>query len=148
MLHWLFRWIPKSEVKFSSVTQWCLDSLRPHESQHARPPCSSPIPGVYPNSCPSSQWCHPTISSYVVPFSSCPQSSGPQASRSFPMSQLFAPGDQSIGGSASASVLPVNIQDWSPSGWTGWISSHICIDIADSLCCTAETQHCKATVLQ
>ena len=96
------------------------DSLRPHQSQHARPPCPSPTRGVYSNSCPSSRWCHPTISSSVVPFSSCPQSL--PASGSFPMSQLFAWGGQSIGVSASASVLPVNTQDWSPSGWTGWIS--------------------------
>ena len=96
------------------------DSLRPHESQHTRPPCPSPTPRIYSNSCPSSWWCHPTISSSVVPFSSCPQSL--PASGSFPMSQLFAWGDQSIGVSASASVLPVNTQDWSPLGWTGWIS--------------------------
>ena len=96
------------------------DSLRPHEQQHARSPCPSPTPGVYPNPCPLSQWCHPTISSSVVPFSSCPQSL--PASESFPMSQLFAWGGQSIGVSASASVLPMNTQDWSPLGWTGWVS--------------------------
>ena len=96
------------------------DSLRPHESQHARPPCPSPTPRVHPNSCPSSHWCHPAISSSVVPFSSCPQSL--PASGSFPMSQLFASGGQSIGVSALASVLPMNAQDWSPSEWTGWIS--------------------------
>ena len=96
------------------------DSLWPHELQHARPPCPSQTPGVYSNSCPSSQWCHPAISSSVVPFSSCPQSL--PASGSFPMSQFFAWGGQSIGVSASASVLPMNTQDWSPSGWTGWIS--------------------------
>ena len=96
------------------------DSLWPHESQHARPPCPSPTPGVYSNSCPWSQWCHPAISSSVVPFSSCPQSL--PASGSFPMSQLFAWGGQSIGISATASVLPMNTQDWSPLGWTGWIS--------------------------
>ena len=95
-------------------------SLRPHESQHARPPCPSPTPGVYSNSCPSSQWCHPAISSSVVPFSSCLQSL--PVSGSFPMSQLFAWGGQSIGVSASATVLPMNTQDWSPLGWTGWIS--------------------------
>ena len=94
------------------------DSLRPHELQHARPPCPSPTPGVYPNSCLSSQWCHPAISS-VVPFSSCSQSL--PASGSFPMSQLFTWGGQSIGVSASASVLPKNTQDWSPLEWTGWI---------------------------
>ena len=96
------------------------DSLRPHESQHARLPCPSQTPRVYSNSCPSSQWCHPAISSSVIPFSSCPQSL--PASGSFPMSQLFAWGGQSVGVSASASVLPMNTQDLSPSGWTGWIS--------------------------
>ena len=96
------------------------NSLRPYEPQHARPPCPSITPGVYPNSCASSRWCHPTISSSVVPFSSCPQSL--PASRSFPMSQLFTRGGQSIGVSASASVLPMNTQDWSPLGWTGWFS--------------------------
>ena len=96
------------------------DSLRPHESQHARPPCPSPTPRVHPNSCPSSRWCHPAISSSVVPFSSCPQSL--PASGSFPMSQLFTWSGQSIGVSASASVLPMDTQDWYPLGWTGWIS--------------------------
>ena len=96
------------------------DSLPPHESQHARPPCPSPTPGVHPNSCPLSQWCHPAILSSVVPFSSCPQSL--PASGSFPTSQLVASGCWSIGVSASASVLPMNTQDWSPLGWTGWIS--------------------------
>ena len=85
-----------------------------------RPPCPSPTPGVYPNSCPSSRWCHPAISSSVVHFSSCPQSL--PASGSFPMSQLFAWGGQSTGVSALTSVLPMNTQDWSPLGWTGWIS--------------------------
>ena len=98
-----------SSVQFScSVVS---DSLRPHESQHARPPCPSPTPGVHSDSCPSSRWCHPAISSSVVPFSSCPQSL--PASGSFPMSQLFAWGGQSIGVSASSSVLPMNTQDWS-----------------------------------
>ena len=107
-----------SSVQFSrSVVS---NSLRPHELQHGRPPCPSPTPGVYPNSCPSSWWCHPAISSSAVPFSSCPQSL--PASGSFPMSQLFAWGSQSIGISASASVLPMNTQDWSPLGWPGWIS--------------------------
>ena len=95
------------------------NSLWPHEQQHARPPCPSPTPGVHPNSCPLSRWCHLTISSSVVPFSclqSCP------ASGSFPVSQFFTSGDQSIGVSASASVLPMNIQDWFPLGWIGWIS--------------------------
>ena len=95
------------------------NSLQPHESHHARPPCPSPTPRVYSNSCPLSWWCHPAISSSVVPFSSCPQSF--PASGSFPMSQLFGWGGQSIGVSASASVLPMNTQDWSPLGWTGWI---------------------------
>ena len=98
------------------------DSLRPHESQHARPPCPSPTPGVHSNSCPSSQWCHPAISSSVFPFSSCPQSL--PASESFPMSQLFAWGGQSIRASALASFLPRKSQGWSPSEWTGWISLH------------------------
>ena len=96
------------------------NSLRPHELQHARPPCPSPTPRVHPNSCPSSRWCHPAISSSVVPFSSCPQSL--PASESFPMSQLFAWGGQSIEVSALASVLPMNTQGWSPLEWTGWIS--------------------------
>ena len=96
------------------------NSLWPHESQHTRPPCPSQIPGVYTNSCPMSQWCHPAISSSVVPFFSCPQSL--PASGSFPMSQLFTWGGQSIGVSASVSVLPMNTQDWSPLRWTGWIS--------------------------
>ena len=104
--------LPFSSVQFSrSVVS---DSLRPHESQHARPPCPSPTSGVYSNSCPSSRWCHPAISSSVIPFSSCPQPL--PASGSFPMSQLFAWGGQSIGVSASASVLPTNTQDWSPLG--------------------------------
>ena len=96
------------------------DSLRPHELQHASPPCPSQTSGVYSDSCPLSRWCHPTISSSVVPFSFCPKSF--PESGSFPMSQLFAWGGQSIGVSASASVLPMNTQDWSPLGWTGWIS--------------------------
>ena len=107
-----------SSVQFSrSVVS---ESLQPHESQHARPPCPSPTPRVYPNSCPLSRWCHPTISSSVVPFSSCPQSF--PASGSFQMSQLFAWGGQSSGVSVSTSVLPMNTQDWSPLGWTSWIS--------------------------
>ena len=96
------------------------DSLRPHGLQHVRPPCPSPTPGVYSNSCPSSRWCHPTISSSVIPFFSCPQSF--PASGSFQMSQFFASGSQSIGVSALTPVLPMNTQDWSPLGWTGWIS--------------------------
>ena len=105
-------------VQFSHTVM--SNSLRPHESQHARPPCPSLTARVYPNTCPSSWWCHPTISSSVVPFSSCPQSF--PASGSFQMSQLFAWGGQSTGVSASTSVLPINFWDWSPLGWTGWIS--------------------------
>ena len=96
------------------------NSLRPHEPQHARPSCPSPTPGVHPNPSPLSRWCHPTISSSVVPFSSCPQSF--PATGSFQMSQLFASGGQSIGVSASTSVLPMNTQDCAPLEWTGWIS--------------------------
>ena len=106
-----------SSVQFScSVVS---DSLRPHEL-HTRPPCPSPTPRVYSNPCPSSRWCHPAISSSVVPFSSCPQAL--PASGSYPVSQLFASGGQSIGVSASTSVLPMNTQDWSSLGWTDWIS--------------------------
>ena len=104
-------------LQFSSVQS---DSLRPHELQHARPPCPSPTPGVHWDSCPLSRWCHLAILSSVVPFSSCPQSL--PASESFPMSQLFPWGGQSTGVSALASVLPMNTQNWSPSEWTGWIS--------------------------
>ena len=107
-----------SSVQFSHSVM--SDSLRPHESQHARPPCPAPSPGVHSDSHPSSQWCHPAISSSVVPFSTCPQSL--PRSESFPMSQLFASGGQSIGVSALASVLPKKSQGWSPSEWTGWIS--------------------------
>ena len=106
-------------VQFSSVAQSC-PTLRPHESQHTRPPCPSPTPRVYSNSCPSSRWCHPAISSSLVPFSSCPQSL--PALESFPMSQLFAWGGQRIGVSALASFLPMNTQHWSPLEWTGWTS--------------------------
>ena len=109
--------------KFSSVQFSCSvvsNSLWPYESQHARPPCPSPTPGVHSDSRPSSRWCHPAISSSVVPFSSCPQSL--PASGSFPMSQLFAWGGQSTGASALASFLPKKSQGWSPSEWTGWIS--------------------------
>ena len=113
-----FKWVVFPSVQFSlSVVS---DSLWLHESQHARPPCPSPTPGVHPNSCLSSRWCHRAISSSVIPFSSCPQSL--PASGSFPMSQHFTWGGQSIGVSASASILPMNTQDWSPLGWTGWIS--------------------------
>ena len=111
-------WIQFSSVQFSrSVVS---NSLRPHEPQHARPPCPSPTPRVHPNPCPLSRWCHPTISSSVIPFSSCPQSSS--ASGSLQMSQHFASGGQSTGVSALASVLPMNPQDRSPLGWTGWIT--------------------------
>ena len=98
------------------------NSLKPHEPQHARPPCPAPTPRVHSNSCPLSQGCHPSISSSVVPFSSCSQSY--PVSGSFPMSQLFASGDQSIRVSASASVLPMNTQDLSPLGWTSWTPLH------------------------
>ena len=111
------------DLCFSSVQFSCSvvsDSLRPHELQHAWPPSPSPTPGVDPNPCPSSRWCHPTISSSVVPFSSWPQSFS--ASGSFQMNQLFTSGGQSTGISVSTSVLPMNTQDWSPLGWTGWIS--------------------------
>ena len=106
-------------VQFSSVTQLCL-TLWPQEPLHARPPCPSPTPGVHPNPCPLSRWCHTTISSSVVPFFSCLQSF--PASGSFPMSQLFASGGQSIRVSASTPFLPKNTQDWSSLGWAGWIS--------------------------
>ena len=96
------------------------NSLRPHGLHHARLPCPSPTPGIYSNSYPPSQWWHPTIASYVIPFSSCLQSF--PTSRSFPMSQFFKSGGQIIGALASASVLPMNIQDWFPLGLTGWIS--------------------------
>ena len=114
---------PATVILFSSVQfshSVVSDSLRPHESQHARPPCASPTPRVHSNSCPSSRWCHPAISYSVIPFSSCTQSL--PASGSFPRNQLFTWGGQSIGVSASASVLPMNTQDWSPLRWTGWVS--------------------------
>ena len=115
---WLKYFSMHAQYQFSrSVVS---DSLRPHDLQHARPPCLSPTPWVHPNPCPSSRWCHPTISSSVVPFSSCPQSF--PVSVSFPMSQLFSSGGQSIGISASTSVLPMNTQDWSSLGWNDWIS--------------------------
>ena len=115
---WHFRCENKGSIQFShSVVS---DSLRPHESQHARPPCPSPTPGVHSDSRPSSRWCHPATSSSVVPFSSCPQSL--PASESFPMSQLFTWGSQSIGVSALASFLPKDTQGWSPLEWTSWIS--------------------------
>ena len=117
IVHCIYWGANQSTFQFSrSVVS---DSLRPHESQHARPPCPSPTPRVHSNSCLSSQWCHPAVASSVIPFSSCPQSL--PASGSFPMSQLFAWGGQSIWVSPSASVLPMNTQDWSPLGWTGWV---------------------------
>ena len=105
--------IPISSVQFSRLV--VSNSFRLHELQHTRPPCPSPTPGIHPNSCPSNQWCHPAISSSVVPFSSCPQSL--PASESFPMSQLFTWGDQSTGISALASFFPKNTQGWSPLEW-------------------------------
>ena len=120
MCNWitlLCSWNKHIVNQFSSVTQSC---TRPHGPQHARLPCLWPTPRVHPNSCPSSLWCHPTISFSVIPFSSCPQSF--PVSGFFQMSQLFASGGQSIEVSASTSVLPMNTQDWSPLGWTGWIS--------------------------
>ena len=116
--------LPEVSVQFScSVVS---NSLRPHWLQHASLPCPSPIPRAYLNSCPSSQWCHPTISSSVIPFSFHLQSL--LASGSFPMRLFFASGGQSTGVSTSASVLPVNIQDWFPLGWTGWIISWCIVD--------------------
>ena len=116
--HSAFHYWIRCSVQFShSVVS---NYLWTHESEHARPPCPPPTPRVHSNSCPLSRWCHPAILSSVVPFSSCPQSL--RASGSFPMSQLFAWTGQSIGVSASASVLQMNTQDWSPLGWTGWIS--------------------------
>ena len=112
----------KLNIQFSSIQfsrSVMFNFSQPHESQHTRPPCPSPTPGVYSNSCPSSWWCLPATSSSVIPFS-FPQSL--PASGSFPVSQLFASGGQSIWVSASTSVLPMNNQDWSPLGWTGWIS--------------------------
>ena len=109
------------KLQFSSVGSVVSDSLRPRELQHTRPPWPSPAPGIHPNSCPLSRWCHPAISSSVVSVSSCTQSF--LASESFTMSQLFTWGGQSIGVSASTSVLPMNTQDWSPLGWSfAWIS--------------------------
>ena len=112
---------PLSVSQFSQFSRSVMsDSLWPHESQHARPRCPSPSPGVHSDSCPSSPWCHPAISPSVIPFSSCPQSLS--TSESFPMSQLFTWGGQSTGVSALASLIPKKFQGWSPSEWTGWIS--------------------------
>ena len=113
---WFLETVSQSVSQFSRSVM--SDSLRPHEPQHARPPYPSPASRDHPNPCLLNQWCHPTISSSVVPFS-CPQSL--QASVSFQMSQLFISGGQSIGVSASTSVLPINTQHWSPLGWAGWI---------------------------
>ena len=117
----MFSWQHLCVGLFSSVQLLSRVQLfGPHEPQHIRPPCLSPTPGVHPNPCPLSWWCHPTISSSVIPFSSCPQSF--PASGSFQMSQHFTSGGQSIRVPASTSVLPMNTQDWSPLGWTGCIS--------------------------
>ena len=116
----LFAYLFFKEVSVQFSHSVVSNSLRPPELKHARPPRPSPTAGVYPNPCPLSRWCHPIISSSVIPFSSCPQSF--PASGSFQMSQLFASGGQSTGVSASTSVLPMKTQDWSPLGWTGWIS--------------------------
>ena len=130
-IHWIFHswevsWFKANDTSrhfYHSVQFSCSvvsDSLRPHGLQRARLPCPSPTSRAYSNSCPSSWWCHPTISFSVIPFPSCLQSF--PALGSFTMSQFFASGGQSTGVSASASVLPMNIQDWFPLGWTGWIS--------------------------
>ena len=131
----------KVSVQFSrSVVS---NSLRPHVSQHARPPCPSPTPGVHSDSCPLSRWCHPAISSSVVPLSSCPQFL--PASESFPMSQLFAWGGQSFGVSALASVLPKNTQDWSPLVWTGWSPCSPSMNNTNMLYCSNITVEKGAT---
>ena len=121
--HCLYSLLSSSD-QYQSSCSVVSDSLWHHGPQHARPPCPSPTSRVYTNSCPLSWWCHPTISSSVGPFSSCPQSL--TASGSFQMSQFFASGGQSTGVSASTSVLPMNTQDWSPLGWTDWISLLSC----------------------
>ena len=120
-------WLWTTNFRFTHLTTnyptpflFVSDSLQPHEPQHARPPCPSPTPRVHPDLCPLSRWCHPTISSFVVPFSFCPQSF--PTSGSFQMSQLFVSGGQSSGVSTSTSVLPMNTQGWSPLKWTDWIS--------------------------
>ena len=128
-VHWKDKWMNSLDGWIDYFTQYnsvqfsrsvVSNSLRPHGLQHARLPCPSPTPRAYSHSCPLSQSCHPTISSSVVPFSTCLQSF--PASGSFPMSLFIASGGQSMGVSASALVLPMNIQDWSPLGWTGWLS--------------------------
>ena len=133
----LFCWLLPVQFSHSVMS----NSLQLHGLQHAKPPCLSPTPRVYSNSCPLSWWCHPTISSSVIPFSSHLQSF--QASGSFQMSQLFASSRQSIGVSASTSVLPKNIQDWFPLGWTGWISFH-----SKGLSRILQHHSSKASVLQ
>ena len=117
---YIYKFLDHMRIQFSSVQSLSHVWLFVIPGLHARPPCPSPTPGIYPNSCPLSRWCHPTISCSIVSFASCLQSfpkSGP-----FQMSQLFISGGQNIGVSASTSVLPMKIQDWSPLGWTGWIS--------------------------
>jgi len=136
VLLWMYQNIPKNIpnvvfIQFQFSRSVVSDSLWPHGLKHARPLCPSSTPWVYPNTHPSSRWCHPAISSSVVPFSSCTQSH--PASGSFQMSQLFASGGQSIRVSASASVLPMNTQDWSPLGWTDWTSLQSSISY-DVLC--------------
>ena len=116
----IYRVLPDIAIHFSSVQSLSHDSSRPRGPQHARPPCPSPTPGVYSNSCPLSWWCHPTITPYAIPFSSCLQSD--PASGSFQVSHFFTSCGQSIGVSASTSVLPMNTQDWFPLGCTSWIS--------------------------
>ena len=124
-IHWNCQYHLKIKIRSDQISRSVVsDSLRPHESQYARPPCPSPTPRVHPDSRPSSQWCHPAISSSVIPFSSCPQSLS-KASESFPMSQLFAWGGQSTGVSALASFLLKKSQGWSPSEWTGWIAAQM-----------------------
>ena len=129
-----------ASVQFSSVAQSCATRLRPQGLQHARLPCPSPTPGAYSNSCALIWWCHPTISSCVVPFSSCPQTF--PASGSFPVSQCYASGGQSIGVSASASVLLMNIQDWFPFRLTGLISLQ-----SKGLACLLQPPSLKASIL-
>ena len=114
--------LPGSFSSFQFSCSVVSNFLRPHGLQHTRPPCSSPTPEAYSNSSPLSWWCHPTISSSVIPFSACLQSF--PESGSFQMSQFFASGGQNIGVSASAPIFPMNIQNWFPLGWTGWISLH------------------------
>ena len=126
--YWHFSSFNEYSVQFSSSV--VSNSLWPHESQHTRPLCPSPIPGVHSNSCPSSQWCHPAISSSVVHFSFCPQSL--PASESFPMRQLFAWGGQSTGVSALASFLPKNTQGWSPLEWTGYTIYHYSFNLLET----------------